>query len=227
MRKRKYTNLSMTNTKHFCDISEIPENITDPSIPQAQIHNLVGTAMIKSSILPLDLSIIARLLPNVVYDRQKFAAITIRLSEPVCTSLLFTSGKMVLTGCKNFPSCVLASHYIVKILRRGIPNVQFNLTNVQIQNIVGNVDLNLKNQKMDLQRLYDEQGVFCTYQRNMFPGLIYRPDKSPVVLLIFVSGKIVVTGGRSSIDVFRGWHALWPFIKEYIKDDDSIIEQKQ
>ena len=84
-------------------------------IPEAQIHNLVGTALISSLVLPLNLHMIARLLPNVVYDRQKFAAITIRLHSPMCTSLLFTSGKMVLTGCKNFTACVLASHHIVNI----------------------------------------------------------------------------------------------------------------
>ena len=54
----------------------------------------MGTALITSSLLPLNLHMIARLLPNVVYDCQKFAAITIRLHSPMCTSLLFTSGKM-------------------------------------------------------------------------------------------------------------------------------------
>jgi TATA-box binding protein (TBP) (component of TFIID and TFIIIB) len=27
----------------------------------------------------------------------------------------------------------------------------------------------------------------------MFPGLIFRPDASPVVLLLFHSGKVVIT----------------------------------
>ena len=35
-----------------------------------------------------------------VHDRQKFAAITLRIAEPMCTVLLFTSGKMVLTGAR-------------------------------------------------------------------------------------------------------------------------------
>jgi transcription initiation factor TFIID TATA-box-binding protein len=239
MRKRKYSHLEHVSLgSGFCDISEIPQSKravipstnasarrTDDAkeqdahddTPEAQIHNLVGTALIQSSVLPLNLHMIARLLPNVVYDRQKFAAITIRLHSPMCTSLLFTSGKMVLTGCKNFTACVLASHHIVSILRRGIIGVKFELAHVQIQNIVGNVDVGLNGRRMNLQRLFTEHGIFCTYQRNMFPGLIYRPDNSPVVLLIFNSGKIVITGGKSSVDVMQGWSRLWPFVKQYIE----------
>ena len=219
MRKRKYTHLT---THHkgdiICDFSTVKQQQSNDGFPQAQIHNLVSTAMIKSSVVPLILHDISRLLPNVTYDKQKFAAITIRLHYPACTSLLFTSGKMVLTGCKNFTECVLASHYIVRLLRRAFLGVSFQLVNVQIQNIVGNVDLKLKNQEMDLNRLFAEHGVFCTYQKNMFPGLIYRPNNSPVVLLIFTSGKIVITGGKSSLDILQGWKQLWPFVQKYIVD---------
>ena len=219
MRKRKYTNLKNQQISDICcDLDGMYEEDGDHDIPRAEIHNLVGTAMIESSVVPFKLHDVSRLLPNVIFDKQKFAAITIRLHMPVCTALLFTSGKMVLTGCKSYTSCVLASHYIVSILRKGMPDVQFNLKHVRIQNIVGNVDLKLDGQEMDLQRLFEEHGVYCTYQRNMFPGLIYRPDNSPVVLLLFNSGKIVITGGKSRIDVMQGWKRLWPFVKQYITD---------
>tara|TARA_B100001094_G_C18187790_1_gene805036 strand:- start:1062 stop:1727 length:666 start_codon:yes stop_codon:yes gene_type:complete len=219
MRKRKYTNLQNQQISDICcDLDEINQKECEEGVPEAKIHNLVGTAMIESSALPFKLRDVSRLLPNVAFDKQKFAAITIRLQEPMCTALLFTSGKMVLTGCKSFTACVLASHYIVGILRKGMPDVKFGLRQVLIQNIVGNVDLKLNNQEMDLQRLFEEHGVYCTYQRNMFPGLIYRPDNSPVVLLLFNSGKIVITGGKSRVDVMQGWKRLWPFVKQYIVD---------
>ena len=34
------------------------------------------------------------------------------------------------------------------------------------------------------------------FRRQLFPGLIYRMLKPKVVLLIFVSGKIVLTGAK-------------------------------
>jgi transcription initiation factor TFIID TATA-box-binding protein len=205
MRKRKYGHRVNSNRVEDVMTEDIDDFYTtqtpvDPDMPIANIHNLVGTARIKASVQPFDLQHISRLLPNANWDKQKFAAITI------------------LTGCRNFMACVLASHEIVRMLRRGIPGVQFRLMDVHIQNIVGNATLDLKNQYIDLDAIYEAHNVYCTYQRNMFPGLIYRPNSSPVVLLIFISGKIVITGGKSSHDVKDGWRQLWPFVKQYVRD---------
>ena len=37
------------------------------------------------------------------------------------------------------------------------------------------------------------------YEPELFPGLIYRMVKPKVVLLIFVSGKVVLTGAKVSL----------------------------
>lgn len=36
--------------------------------------------------------------------------------------------------------------------------------------------------------------LLCSYEPELFPGLIYRMVKPRIVLLIFVSGKVVLTG---------------------------------
>ena len=36
------------------------------------------------------------------------------------------------------------------------------------------------------------------YEPELFPGLIYRMEKPKIVLLIFVSGKIVLTGAKAA-----------------------------
>ena len=74
--------------------------------PVATIHNLVGTCEIQSSITPIDLELVYRSLANSFYCRRRFAAITIRVTDPVCTGLLFTSGKLVITGCKTHRVCL-------------------------------------------------------------------------------------------------------------------------
>jgi len=225
MRKRKYAHLK----KNICVEDVMVEDIITflnpldcscvDDCPLAQIHNLVGTAQITGESGPLDLSSISKMLPNSSYDKQKFAAITLRIDDPACTILLFTSGKMVLTGCRTFLQCISASHEVVKLLKLGVTGSHFQLKECRIQNIVGNVDLHLKaTQRMDLELLHQTNSVYCTYQKNMFPGLIYRPNSSPVVLLIFMSGKIVITGGKSCHDVKEGWRQLWPFVKQFIRD---------
>ena len=37
---------------------------------------------------------------------------------------------------------------------------------------------------------------FLQYEPELFPGLIYRMKQPKIVLLIFVSGKIVITGAK-------------------------------
>ena len=74
---------------------------------------------------------------------------------------------------------------------------------------------------LDLDAMYTRLNLHCTYQKNMFPGLIYRPHASPVVLLCFYSGKVVITGGRTVRDVHEGWRRLWPTIKVFIKRDET------
>ena len=191
--------------------------LNDTDMPQAQIHNIVGTAQIESSCTPLDLGLISKIMPNVKFDQKKFAALTIRLASPCCTVLLFTSGKMVLTGCNTFAECILASLQVVSYFRKRFAGITIILKKVVIQNIVGNVDLKLPPKSyIDLERIYEENGVMCTFQRNMFPGLIYRPDNCSVVLLLFNSGKIVVTGAKSARDIHDGWKSLWPFVRKYV-----------
>lgn len=183
---------------------------------RAQVHNLVGTSRLVSGLFCLDLKAISTLLPNARFEKQKFAAITIRLGHPVCTVLLFTSGKMVLTGCKSMLDCILASHHIFHLLKINMPGVHFELEPIKIQNIVGNAQLPLRpGQRVDLDRFYQTFNVYCTYQPNMFPGLIYRPLDMPVVLLIFFSGKVVITGARNMADVYASWDGLADLLKDF------------
>ena len=181
----------------------------------AQVHNLVGTCQLRG-ISRLNLETICRFLPNSLYEKQKFAAITIRLGSPQCTTLLFTSGKMVLTGCKSFMEVLLASMNCLYTLRSFIPGVKFELCDVAIQNIVGNADLRLRpDEKLDLNAFYADHNVYCTYQPNMFPGLIYRPAHINIVVLLFFSGRVVLTGARTMSCVYGGWSALFPLIAHY------------
>ena len=39
-------------------------------------------------------------------------------------------------------------------------------------------------------------GGWLQYEPELFPGLIYRMKQPKIVLLIFVSGKIVLTGAK-------------------------------
>ena len=192
------------------------------TVEVAQVHNLVGTSRIVSHLHRLDLRAISHLIPNAKFEKQKFAAITIRLGQPVCTVLLFTSGKMVLTGCKSMLDCILASTSVYYHLRAGFPGVHFVLEAVKIQNIVGNAQLSLPaGCHLNLLQFYETYNIYCTYQPSMFPGLIYRPSDLPIVLLIFYSGKVVITGAKCMVDVYQGWAKVLKLLQNFVTDSDA------
>jgi transcription initiation factor TFIID TATA-box-binding protein len=212
-KKKDSTDVSCAHNL-FSEQQYILEGSEDTNM--AQVHNLVGTSRIQSSLGTIDLLSVSNLLPNSLFEKQKFAAITIRLGEPTCTVLLFTSGKMVLTGCKSLLDCILASKIVTNLMRQGFPGNVFTLEPIKIQNIVGNALVPLlAGEVLDLNRFYRDFNIFCTYQPNMFPGLIYRPTNLPIVLLIFFSGKVVITGAKNIPDVYFGWNEMRKLLRNY------------
>ncbi len=53
---------------------------------------------------------------------------------------------------------------------------------------------------------------FSSYEPELFPGLIYRMIKPKVVLLIFVSGKIVFTGARFRDEIYKAFEMIHPVL---------------
>lgn len=156
-------------------------------------HNTVSTVHIAVGTVKLDLEFIARSLRYSTYDRKRFAAITIRISNPKITALLFSSGKLVVTGAVSKQMAMNATRQIIGNLRRLYRLSRMSYSHHLIQNIVCNVCVpNIMT--IDISRIYKDRNNLCTYQPKIFPGLIFRPSRSPIVLLIFKSSRIIVTG---------------------------------
>jgi transcription initiation factor TFIID TATA-box-binding protein len=66
----------------------------------------------------------------------------------------------------------------------------------KIQNIVGTVSLK---REFDLRKLDEikDKNITMLYEPLVFPGIIIRMKSPKAVLMVFKSGKVVVTGGKS------------------------------
>lgn len=128
-------------------------------IPRTNIHNIVSTSVICGNEMPIDLSQLAILLPCSKYDRRRFAAITIRIDRPKCTALLFTSGKLVITGVKSWYESLLASLCICRMIQQAMIGRRYLITNCNIQNIVAHTDIGLRpSQILNIQTMYEVRG---------------------------------------------------------------------
>ena len=162
----------------------------------------------------INLQTISDCIPNTSYDKKKFAAITIRIANPKTTALLFSSGKLVVTGAVSMQMAVNAVRSIAYMLGTVMPTVEIIYNNHTIQNIVSNVQLTGVT-SIDLDRFYKDHSTNCTFQSSIFPGLIYRPTNSPVVILMFNSCRIVVTGAKNYNDVVEGFKSIYVMIPNY------------
>jgi transcription initiation factor TFIID TATA-box-binding protein len=179
--------------------------------PEVQIENIVATVILEH---PLDLSLIEIKLPEVDYNPDQFPGLVYRLEQPKITALIFKSGKMVVTGAKSVNQLVFAVKKILKtLINKGIP-IQ-GKPQIQIQNIVASANLGAI---IDLERAALALPG-SMYEPEQFPGLIYRMEKPVVVLLIFSSGKMVITGAKREEEVVKAVNSIY----ERLKENNCII----
>ena len=81
---------------------------------------------------------------------------------------------------------------------------------IDIQNVVASAEFD---QRLPLDRIaiYLEN---IEYEPEQFPGLVYRLDEPKVVFLLFSSGNLVCTGGRTYEDVQNGIATLEDNLEE-------------
>eukprot|EP00879_Flechtneria_rotunda_P011166 GHRR01011664.1.p1 GENE.GHRR01011664.1~~GHRR01011664.1.p1 ORF type:complete len:320 (+),score=125.04 GHRR01011664.1:572-1531(+) len=144
---------------------------------------------------------------------QRFAAVIMRIREPKTTALIFASGKMVCTGAKSEGDSRLAAKKYCRIVQRtGFSEVR--MKEFKIQNIVGSCDVKFP---IRLEGLAYAHGYFATYEPEIFPGLIYRMKQPKIVLLIFVSGKVVLTGAKHRDEIYQAFENIYPILREFRK----------
>ena len=120
----------------------------------------------------------------------------------------------VCTGAKSEDAARLACRKYAKIVQKlGFPA---SFKDFKVQNIVGSADVRFP---IRLEGLAYAHGYFCSYEPELFPGLIYRMRSPKVVLLIFVSGKVVLTGAKAREDVYAAFDAIYPVLQEFRKAD--------
>ena len=127
------------------------------------------------------------------YNKEKFPGLVYRVKAPKAAFLIFTTGKVVCTGSKNVENVRTVIITLAQTLKSiGFENINLE-PEIHVQNVVASADLkthlNLNAIALGLENI--------EYEPEQFPGLVYRIKHPKVVVLIFGSGKLVITGGKS------------------------------
>ena len=168
-------------------------SVSDMDVVESlSVENVVASTDIRQE---LDLESVVMDISGGQYNPDNFPGLIYRTQDPKAAALIFRSGKIVSTGASSVDS-VYESLDIVfdELAALDIPVP--DEPPVSIQNIVSSCDLEAN---LNLNALAIGLGLEAVeYEPEQFPGLVYRFDDYDVVLLLFGSGKAVVTGATDT-----------------------------
>ncbi|HIH40466.1 MAG TPA: TATA-box-binding protein [Halobacteria archaeon] len=159
-----------------------------------KIENIV--ASIEGVAESFDLNKIKEEIPNTEYDKNKFPGLVYRVKDPKAAFLIFSSGKINCTGSRSIEDVEKSC----KLLLKDLESVGYNpiKPEIVIQNVVASA--NLKSE-VNLNEIAGALMDDIEYEPEQFPGMVYRLREMNVVVLIFGSGRLVITGAKDTESV--------------------------
>lgn len=179
-----------------------------PSEEQKSISvvNIVISSSLEQDI-PLEK--MAATFSNTEYNPEQFPGLVIRIKEPKTSALIFSSGKIVLTGARSMEDVERSIEKIIKSLKKINVDVKIK-PKVTVQNIVASgsigMDLNLNTLAIKLPN--------TEYEPEQFPGLVYKMKGTHATFLLFTNGKIVCTGTKTEEEVHKALDKLIETLKK-------------
>lgn len=139
----------------------------------------------------LNLAELAGLIPGSEYDPGNVSGVIVRTLAPRACITIYSSGIARCTGARSVDEALVAIEGIATLLR----NVGLSLQDpaVEVKNVVCLFDLGAD---VDLARLARLLPGTVEYEPEQFPGATVRLGSNGS-LLLFRSGKVVVTGVRT------------------------------
>ena len=167
--------------------------IDDPK-KTIKIENVVASTAIGTT---LDLVKITTKLEGADYNKARFPGVVYRTKDPKTAALIFGSGKIVCTGAKSIADVHNGLKKVFQELRDMDVEVMEN-PEIIVQNIVASADLGTVLNLNAIAIGLGQENI--EYEPEQFPGLVYRLAIPKVIMLLFSSGKLVVTDGKKPED---------------------------
>ena len=168
-----------------------------------KVVNVVGSGDLGTEI---DLNRLADDVKDIEFDPEKYPGAYLRLKgvEPLIT--IYRTGKYIVTGSESSEESYSCRKEFLKLLTEvGVldtPNDEW----FSMQNYVCTGELD---QVQNLNSLAIGLGLeFTEYEPEQFPGLVFRPQNHSVVILIFGSGKVVLTGAKDTNEAEEAFQSL-------------------
>ena len=172
--------------------------MSEEKFQSPQIENVVASGSIADSI---DLEMLSAKMEHYDLNKKRFPGAVLHLQNPKVAVLIFSSGKVVITGAKSPEDLVRGQAILIqKMKEAGV--ICHDTPTVAITNMVCSYDMG---KYINLNKVVITLNLEnIEYEPEQFPGLVYRIKEPKIVALLFSSGKIILTGGKTMEEVERG-----------------------
>lgn len=163
------------------------------------IANLVASTHLDR---PVDLSALSEDIPNTEYHPETSPNLIYRPGGDgnVCI-MVPSSGRISITGAKSREEITYGIEEFMSELEIIGIDVEIQEDDILIQNVVANYDFG---REFDLSVVAVNLGLDnVEYEPEQFPGLIYRPRSGYCTALLFNSGKLVITGASTYLELIK------------------------
>ena len=185
---------------------------------EVEVTNVVGMITYRQE---LDLGTLAETfsqraeITDVTYEPAENHWLQSRFSPDDTYVAFYRNGRCTIAGCKS------VDHFCGVVDR--VNSVMGNLLEFEyepeakVSNIVATSDLGTS---IPLELVAIDLGMdIVEYEPELFPGLIYRPAQSDCVILLFASGRVVITGGSSLDTAERAFETVKDKITDLLAID--------
>ncbi len=132
--------------------------------------------------------------PVARYDPDKYPGMYLRFEEDAPLITVYRTGKFIITGADSEEESYSLREQFLNLFSEMNVIEESKDEWFAIQNYVCTAELG---ETQNLNALAIGLGLAKTeYEPEQFPGLIYRPSSRNCVVLIFATGKVVITGAR-------------------------------
>lgn len=130
---------------------------------------------------------------QVIKNPGTFPGVICKIPKPKTAMLIFRTGKIICSGARSQEAVEGATKKLIEILKIGGVSIKEKPI-IEVQNIVASAQMDFK---VNLEMAAIDCGG-TEYEPEQFPGLVLRLDDPKTVMLIFRSGKVIITGAKTA-----------------------------
>lgn len=152
---------------------------------------------------------------NTEYAPRRFHAIIMRLrsGQRTTAALIFQSGRVVLTGVPHPRDALTNAQRVRRRVQHSLGGDELSIHNIRVVNVVG---VHTMPYRVAVEAASTDARFSQTiYDPSIFPALRCKLPNHSTTCLVYISGKIIVTGARTIAQLQSTFHTLLSIIQQY------------